>query len=61
MVVGTPRTAFRVTRAAMAVIAARLEGAKHPTVGPVEHPTASPVRCSLYCKDPGANFIECCC
>jgi catechol 2,3-dioxygenase-like lactoylglutathione lyase family enzyme len=61
MVVGTPRTAFRVTRAALAAIAATLEAAKHPTVGPVEHPTASPVRYSLYCKDPGANFIEFCC
>ncbi len=61
MVVGTPRTAFRVTRTALAAIAASLESAKHPTVGPVEHPTASPVRYSLYCKDPGANFIEFCC
>jgi catechol-2,3-dioxygenase len=61
MVVGTPRTAFRVTRAALAAIAAGLESAKHPIVGPVEHPTASPVRHSLYCKDPGGNFIEFCC
>lgn len=61
MVVGTPRTAFRVTRTALAAIAARLEGTKHPTVGPVEHPAGSPVRYSLYCRDPGANFIEFCC
>lgn len=61
MVIGTPRTAFRVTRTALAAIAARLEGTSHPTVGPVEHPTGSPVRHSLYCRDPGANFIEFCC
>lgn len=61
MVIGTPRTAFRVTRAALAAIAASLQGAKHPTVGPVEHPAGSPVRYSLYCRDPGANFIEFCC
>jgi catechol 2,3-dioxygenase-like lactoylglutathione lyase family enzyme len=61
MVIGTPRTAFRVGRTALAAIAASLQGAKHPTVGPVEHPAVSPVRHSLYCKDPGGNFIEFCC
>lgn len=55
--VGTPRTAFAVTDAALEDARRRLEAAKWPHRGPVGH-GGGPIVRSLYFKDPGGNFIE---
>lgn len=59
-IIGTPRVAFRVPGEALPAIAARLETTGRAVVGPIRHPTPSPLRSSLYCRDPGGNFIEFC-
>ena len=61
LVIGTPRVAFRMSRTALAALAAQMESSGQPTSGLVDHPSASPVRRSIYAKDPGGNFIEFCC
>jgi catechol 2,3-dioxygenase-like lactoylglutathione lyase family enzyme len=58
---GTPRTAFRVDRQTLAALAAKLDTVQYVPSAFKEHPAVSPVRQSLYCRDPGANFIEFCC
>lgn len=60
-IVGTPRVAFRVSEAGLEAIAARLAAMPIPFAGPVAHAAGSPLSRSLFCKDPGANFIEFCC
>lgn len=62
---GTPRVAFRVTRAGLEEAMERLS--KHrfpfflsPFAGPVEHPVSAPIATSLYCKDLSSNFLELC-
>jgi len=57
--VGTPRTAFTVTSAALDETYRRLEAAHWPFLGP-RPGTDGPARQSLFFKDPGGNFIELC-
>lgn len=60
--VGTPRVALAVTdRADLDRLAELLRAAGKAFVGPIAHPASSPWACSLYCKDPGFNFLEFCC
>jgi predicted enzyme related to lactoylglutathione lyase len=59
-IVGVPRLAFAIRREDVDAVAERLSD-WGPIVGPVTHPASSPRRVSIYCKDPGANFLEFCC
>jgi catechol 2,3-dioxygenase-like lactoylglutathione lyase family enzyme len=59
-IVGVPRLAFAIRREDIDAVAERLAD-WGPIVGPVTHPASSPRRISIYCKDPGANFLEFCC
>jgi catechol 2,3-dioxygenase-like lactoylglutathione lyase family enzyme len=56
--IGTPRIGLQVADDALDAIAARLQAARRPFDGPVEHGGNSPIARSLYCKDAGGNFIE---
>lgn len=58
--IGTPRIAFRVSETALAAIAAEVRSVGRPLARLVDHPSSSPLRQSLYCKDPGGNFVEFC-
>lgn len=59
---GTPRFALAVkSRADLDKIAAVLRASGRLFEGPIDHPPSSPWRCSLYCQDAGANFVEFCC
>ena len=58
--VGTPRIGLALGRGTLADVAAALGPMKRPCEGPVAHEAGSPVRRSLYLKDPGANFLEIC-
>jgi catechol 2,3-dioxygenase-like lactoylglutathione lyase family enzyme len=57
--VGTPRTAFTVTSAALDETCRRLEAAQWPFLGPRSEADGL-ARQSLFFKDPGGNFIELC-
>lgn len=60
--VGTPRFALAVeSRADLDRLADLLRGAGRAFIGPVVHPSSSPCGASLYCTDPGFNFLEFCC
>jgi hypothetical protein len=59
-VVGVPRLAFAIARDDVERVAERLAD-WGPIVGPVAHLPSSPRRVSIYCKDPGGNFLEFCC
>lgn len=59
-VIGVRRLAFAVRREDLDRLAERLAD-WGPIVGPVKHPASSPRGHSVYCKDPGANFLEFCC
>ena len=59
-VVGVRRLAFTVRRQDIDRLAERLAD-WGPIVGPIKHPDSSPRSHSIYCKDPGANFLEFCC
>lgn len=56
--VGTPRTAFAATPAALDRVAAALARARRPFLGPLDHPAAAPIARSLYFKDMSGNFLE---
>ena len=58
--IGVRRLAFSVRREDIDRLAERLAD-WGPIVGPVKHPISSPRSHSIYCKDPGANFLEFCC
>jgi catechol 2,3-dioxygenase-like lactoylglutathione lyase family enzyme len=58
--IGTPRIGLRVAGGTLEQVASELAAVKRPCAGPVVHDAASPVRRSLYLKDPGANFLELC-
>jgi catechol 2,3-dioxygenase-like lactoylglutathione lyase family enzyme len=57
---GSPRTAYRTTRAELDRAAAALADASIAMLGPVEHSARSPIAASLYLRDPCGNFIELC-
>jgi catechol 2,3-dioxygenase-like lactoylglutathione lyase family enzyme len=59
-VIGVRRLAFTVRREDIDRLAERLAD-WGPIVGPVKHPISSPRSHSIYCKDPGSNFLEFCC
>lgn len=59
-IVGTPRIGFRATRRALDETRNLLNERRSPMEGPMEHPAPAPVAASLYCKDPGGNFLELC-
>jgi catechol 2,3-dioxygenase-like lactoylglutathione lyase family enzyme len=59
-VVGVPRLAFAIRREDVDRLAEHLAD-WGPIVGPVKHPPSSLRSVSIYCKDPGSNFLEFCC
>jgi len=62
LAIGTPRFALTVkSRADLDKIATLLRAGGRIIEGPTDHPPSSPWSCSLYCQDPGANFLEFCC
>lgn len=62
LAIGTPRVALSVAnRADLDKIADLLRAAGRTWAGPVDHSSPSPWASSLYCRDPGFNFLEFCC
>ncbi len=57
--IGTPRTAFAVTAAALDDACRRLDAAQWKYEGPVAQKDG-PVTRAVYFRDPGGNFIELC-
>lgn len=57
---GTPRTAYWTDRATLDRVAATLAQTRVAVLGPVQHPSNSPIAASLYFRDPCGNFIELC-
>lgn len=62
---GTPRIAFRASRAGLEETMRLLSKHRFPFhqslfQGPVEHPASAPIAASLYFKDPSSNFLELC-
>lgn len=57
---GSPRTAYWTDAATLDRTAALLSDAKIAALGPVNHSAGSPIRASLYFRDPCGNFIELC-
>jgi catechol-2,3-dioxygenase len=58
---GTPRLALQVTPELMEKAIDVFHRHKVPFEGPVDHPSPSPVACSIYFKDPSSNFLELAC
>lgn len=59
-VVGLPRIAFTVSPRELDRLAEVLSD-WGPIVGAIDHPAGSSRKRSVFCKDPGANFLEFCC
>lgn len=59
-IVGLPRIAFAVSPRDLDRLAEVLSD-WGPIVGPIDHSAGSPRARSVFCKDPGANFLEFCC
>ena len=59
-IVGLPRIAFAVAPRDFDRMVDMLSD-WGPIIGPVDHPSGSPRSRSVFCKDPGANFLEFCC
>jgi catechol 2,3-dioxygenase-like lactoylglutathione lyase family enzyme len=55
---GTPRVAFRVSQRGLAAVCDRLRAENWRFYGPVEHSDTDLISASVYCRDPGGNFIE---
>jgi catechol-2,3-dioxygenase len=59
-IAGTPRIGFHANPGALEHAAKLLKERRSPVEGPTAHPVSSPLASSIYCKDPGGNFLELC-
>jgi catechol-2,3-dioxygenase len=55
---GVPRIILAAPRGSLDAVAARLESAGRPYLGPLANPASALYSSSLYFKDTGGNFIE---